>query len=81
MPTGKLHKKKKQKRLKKCPAGYISSFYRNLADNVDNFFGSDFYGRIGSDDVQKVFKNISLPHQILLKVSKMTLIITLLETE
>ena len=34
-------------------------FYRNLADNVDNFLGSDFYGRIGnnatipSEDAQK----------------------------
>ena len=59
LPTGKLHKKEKQKRLKDFPAGYIGSFYRNLADNVDNFFASDFYGRIASDanlppeDVQK----------------------------
>ena len=40
-------------------AGYVDSFYRNLADNVDNFIGSDFYGRIANDsnippeDVQK----------------------------
>ena len=47
------------KRLKNFPPGYIGSFYRNLADNVDNFHGSDFYGRITNDadispeDVQK----------------------------
>ena len=27
----------------------MSIFYRNLADNVDNFLGSDFYGRIAND--------------------------------
>ena len=42
-------KKTKKKRLKNFPAGYIGSFYRNLPDNVDNFLGSDFYGRIGND--------------------------------
>ena len=49
MPTGKLHKKEKQERLKNFPAGYVGNFYRNLADNVDNFLGSDFYGRITND--------------------------------
>ena len=49
LPTGKLHKKEKQKRLKKFPAGYVGNFYRNLADNVDNFLGSDFYCRIIND--------------------------------
>ena len=49
MPTGKLHKKEKQKRLKNFPAGYIGNFYRNLADNIDNFVGSEFYGRITND--------------------------------
>ena len=59
MPTGKLHKKTKQRRLKKLPPGYVGSFYRNLADNTANFLGSDFYGQIGNDynipseDVQK----------------------------
>ena len=39
--------------------GCVGSFYRNLADNVDDFLGSDFYGRIANDwnilaeDVQK----------------------------
>ena len=27
----------------------MRSFYRNLADNVDNFLGSDFYGKFASD--------------------------------
>ena len=49
LPTGKLHKKPKQSRLKNFPAGYVGNFYRNLADNVDNFSGSDFYGRIAND--------------------------------
>ena len=57
MLTGKLHKKEKQKRLKNFPAGYIGNFYMNR--DVDNFLGSDFYGRITNDanlppeDVQK----------------------------
>ena len=49
LPTGKLHKKEKQERLKIFPAGFVGNFYRNLADNVDNFLGSDFYGRITND--------------------------------
>ena len=59
LPTGKLHKEAKQSRLKNFPAGYVASFYRNLADNVDNFLGSDFYGIIANDikilseDIQK----------------------------
>ena len=59
LPTGKLYKKTETKRLKNFPAGYVGSFYRNLANNVDNFLGSDFYGRITNDadispeDVQK----------------------------
>ena len=37
----------------------MGSFYRSLADNIDNFVGSDFYSRIAADsdiskeDVQK----------------------------
>ena len=52
-------KKRILKGLKNFPAGYVGSFYRNLADNVDNFIGSDFYSRITTDadipreDVQK----------------------------
>ena len=44
LPTGKLYKKPKQSRLKNFPTGYVGNFYRNLADNVDDFLGSDFYG-------------------------------------
>ena len=46
-------------KLKNFPAGYVGIFYRNLADNVDNFLGSDFYEKIAIDtnipieDVQK----------------------------
>ena len=59
LPTGKLYKKRGTSRLKNFLAGYVGSFYRNLADNVDNFLSSDFYGRITNDvdipseDVQK----------------------------
>ena len=46
-------------KLKNFPAGYVGRFHRNLADNVDNFLGSDFYEKIAIDtnipieDVQK----------------------------
>ena len=59
LTTGKVYKKTKKSRLKNFPAGYMGSFYRNLAKNVDNFLGSDFFGKIASDanippeDVQK----------------------------
>ena len=59
LPTGKLYQRRETSKLKNFPAGYVGSFYRNLADNVDNFLGSDFYGRITNDtdipseDVQK----------------------------
>ena len=55
----KLYKKENTRRLKNFPAGYVGNFYRNLADNIDNFTGSDFYLRIAADadlpreDVQK----------------------------
>ena len=54
-----MYKKPEKKKLKNFPAGYVDKFYRNLADNVDIFLGSDFYGRITNDagipseDVQK----------------------------
>ena len=35
--------------MKNFPAGYIGSFYRNLADDVGNCLGSDFYERIAND--------------------------------
>ena len=59
LPKGTLYKKPDKKKLKNFPAGYIGKFYRNLADNVDNFLGSEFYERIANDaeipsnDVQK----------------------------
>ena len=59
LPTNKLYKKEKTERLKNFPAGYVGSFYKNLADNVDNFVGSNVYSRIAADsdipkeDVQK----------------------------
>ena len=46
-PTNKLYKKENKRQLKNFPAGYVGSFYRNLADNVDN--SSDFYSRITAD--------------------------------
>ena len=39
---GKLSKKKRKKKLKNFPVGYVGKFYRNLADNVDTFLGSEF---------------------------------------
>ena len=48
LPTN-LYKKEKTERLKNFPAGYVRSFYRNLADNVDNFVGSHFYSWIAAD--------------------------------
>ena len=49
LPTNKLCKKEKTKRLKHFPAGYEGNFYRNLVDNINNFVGSDFYSRIVPD--------------------------------
>ena len=49
LPTGTLHKKPRQNRLKNFPDSYVCNVYRNLADNVGNFWGSDFYGRIAND--------------------------------
>ena len=57
LPTNKLYKKENTRRLKNFPAGYVASFYRNLADTID--VSSDFYSRIATDadipreDVQK----------------------------
>ena len=59
LPTNKLYKKENTKRLKNFPARYVEGFYRNLAENVHNFIGSDFYSKITADvgipreDVQK----------------------------
>ena len=59
LPTGKLHKKTKTKKLKNFPASYVGRFYRDLADNVDSFINENFHGKIANDanipseDVQK----------------------------
>ena len=61
LPTSTLYKKPEKKKLKNFPARYVLQkiFYRNLANNVDNLLGSEFYGRIANDleipsnDVQK----------------------------
>ena len=49
MPANKLYEKEKTERLKNFPAGYVGCFYKNLADNIDNFTGSDFYSQIAAD--------------------------------
>ena len=46
---GTLYKKPEKKKLKYFPAGYVGKYYINLADNVDNFLGSKFYGRVAND--------------------------------
>ena len=57
LPTNKLYKKEDTRQLKNFSTGYVGSFYRNLADNID--IGSDFYSGITADanipreDVQK----------------------------
>ena len=59
VPMGTLYKKPEKKKLKNFPAGYVGKFYRNLANNVDNFLRSEFYRKIANDanipseDVQK----------------------------
>ena len=40
LQTGTLPKKNKKSRLKNVPAGYVGSFYKNLADNIDSFIRS-----------------------------------------
>ena len=59
LPTRKIHKESMQSRLKNFPGSYLVYFYRNLADNVNNFIGPDFYERIANnsnippEDVEK----------------------------
>ena len=36
LPTAKIHKEIKTKKLKNFPAGYVGKFYRNLVNNVDS---------------------------------------------
>ena len=42
LPTGKLYKKRETRKLKNFAAGYIGRFYRNLANNIDDFLRSHF---------------------------------------
>ena len=59
LPMDTLYKKPFKKWWKSFPTGQVGRLYRNLADNIDIFLGSDFYGKIAndydipSDDVQK----------------------------
>ena len=46
LPTGKIHKKTKTKKLKTFPAG---KFNINVANNADGPITSDFYARIAND--------------------------------
>ena len=76
LPTGTLYKKPGKKKLRNFPAGYVGKFYRNLADNVDNFLGSEFYGRIAMmlKFPLTMLRNISWQLVILQKECKQTLI-------
>ena len=60
LPTGKLHQKPEMEKLKNFPAGCIGRFYRDLSNNIDSTFSSDFYGGIANDRniPPKMFKNI-----------------------
>ena len=49
LPTCKLYKKPGKIKLKNFPAGYVGRFCWNLPNNIGNFLGSDFYGKIASD--------------------------------
>ena len=79
LPTGKLYKKKGKKKLKNFPAGYVGRFYGNLAENNDNFLGSDFYRRITLLMIMRylllMYRNIFLPPVTLWRAFKLTLTI------
>ena len=69
MPTNKFYKKEDTRQLKHFPAGYVGSFYRNLAGNID--IGSDFYSRITADaDVTRDRINDASFRQKLYPISK-----------
>ena len=73
LSTGRLHKKTRKSRLKHFPAGYVGNFYRNLADNVDNFLGSKEELQMISLFIWKMSKNTSLPQVISLRECKQAL--------
>ena len=68
LPTNELYKKEDTRKLKIFPVGYVGNFCRNLADSVE--CSSDFFSRIAADATfrRKMFKNISFPLLILLRV-------------
>ena len=74
LPTNKLYKKEDTRQLKNFPTGYVGSFYKNMADNIN--IRSDFYSRITADAKfqEKMSKSISWQHLTLQKVFKRTLI-------
>ena len=59
LPSGKLPKKTKVKRLKKIPTGYENKFYRDLGDLFDKYFDSNFQPDVisnaSSEDVKNYF--------------------------
>ena len=67
-----LLRKLKKKKKKKIPAGYVGSFYQNLAENVDTFMA--LTSMVGLPMIltfpQKIFRNISSQPVILLKECK-----------
>ena len=64
--------RKLKKKKKKIPAGYVGSFYQNLAENVDTFMAMT--SMVGLPMIltfpQKIFRNISSQPVILLKECK-----------
>ena len=74
LPTNKLYKKEDTRQLKNFPAGYVGSFYKNMADNIN--IRSDFYSRITADAKfqEKMSKSISWQHLTFQKVFRRTLI-------
>ena len=49
LPTGKFYKRPERINLKIFPAVYVGRFYRNLADNLNNFLRCDFQEKIAND--------------------------------
>ena len=62
LPTGKLHKKRKTRKLNNLPMNFEGYFYKNKLDNIDGTFDSNFQRKMissvrNSNDV----KNYLLP--------------------
>ena len=60
LPSGKLPKKTKVKRLKKIPTGYENKFYRDLGDLFDKYFDSNFQPDVISNASSENVKNYFL---------------------